>query len=69
MPYIPRMARVYRWATGAASRTGPAVTRACRSCIGPGIGVYRSMTCGDTQGQGDDDSRVSDRYTLGPTIS
>ena len=72
-PEIPRIARVYRWPTGAARRTGPAVTRACRSCIGRAIrvyrSVYRSVTGGVTQGQDDDDSRVSHRYTLGPTIA
>ena len=72
-PKIPRIARVYRWLTGAARRTGPAVTRVCRSCIGRRIRVYRSVyrwaTGGVTQGQDDDDSRVSDRYTLGPTIA
>ena len=48
---IPRIARVYRWPTGAARRTGPAVTRACRSCIGranPRVSVRVSV--GDRRG-------------------
>ena len=40
-----------------------------RSCFAPGIREFRGMTGGAVQGQGDDDPRVSDRHTLGPTIA